>query len=92
MNSGESWEAMTCVCKPRTDGSTKIYCPPHAEEARAKAARRNRWWSHPEAVGAGVYRGNGVIPCCSAATPRYCVCMGAYDCPAHGELHVGTHE
>lgn len=32
------------------------------------------------------------LACCARATPRACVCAFAFDCPTHGERHVGSHD
>lgn len=32
--------------------------------------------------------------CCDKAKPlsRFCVCAYAFECPVHGEKHIGTHD
>lgn len=38
--------------------------------------------------------GSDRIACCEEAVlnPRYCVCAYFWECPEHGETHVGTHD
>lgn len=30
--------------------------------------------------------------CCAMAAPITCVCQAAYQCPAHGDTHIGGHD
>lgn len=30
--------------------------------------------------------------CCEKAEPLSCVCYQAWQCPEHGETHIGTHD
>lgn len=32
------------------------------------------------------------LACCHLATHKGCVCAYAFDCPLHGERHIGTHD
>lgn len=34
----------------------------------------------------------GPMACCEQATRLSCVCVYAYDCPVHGEHHIGSHD